>query len=83
MRACGALAGRRVVVTSGPTYEPIDPVRFLGNRSSGRQGHAIALPRGGAGPSTILVSGPTALADPPGVRVDSRRDGARDARRGR
>ena len=65
----GALAGRRIVVTSGPTYEPIDPVRFLGNRSSGRQGHAIAEAARAAGAETILVSGPTALADPPGVRV--------------
>jgi len=68
-RASGALAGRRVVVTSGPTYEPIDPVRFLGNRSSGRQGHAIAGAAHAAGAEAILVSGPTALADPPGVTV--------------
>lgn len=67
--AGGALAGRRVVVTSGPTYEPIDPVRFLGNRSSGKQGHAIAAAARAAGAETILVSGPTALADPPGVEV--------------
>ena len=65
----GPLAGRRVVVTSGPTYEPIDPVRFLGNRSSGKQGHAIAAAARAAGAETILVSGPTALADPPGVKV--------------
>jgi phosphopantothenoylcysteine decarboxylase / phosphopantothenate---cysteine ligase len=68
-RASGALAGRRVVVTSGPTYEPIDPVRFLGNRSSGRQGHAIAAVARDAGAEVLLVSGPTALADPPGVSV--------------
>lgn len=65
----GALAGRRFVVTSGPTYEPIDPVRFLGNRSSGKQGHAIAAAARAAGAETILISGPTALADPPGVKV--------------
>jgi phosphopantothenoylcysteine decarboxylase/phosphopantothenate--cysteine ligase len=65
----GALAGRRVVVTSGPTYEPIDPVRFLGNRSSGRQGQAIAAAAQAAGAETTLVSGPTALADPAGVKV--------------
>jgi len=65
----GSLAGRRIVVTSGPTHEPIDPVRFLGNRSSGRQGHAIAEAARAAGAETILVSGPTALADPPGVKV--------------
>ena len=77
----GALAGRRIVVTSGPTHEPIDPVRYLGNRSSGRQGHAIAEAARAAGAETILVSGPTALADPPGVKVVRGRDGARDARR--
>ena len=65
----GALAGRRVVVTSGPTHEPIDPVRYLGNRSSGKQGHAIAAAARAAGAETILVSGPTALADPAGVKV--------------
>jgi phosphopantothenoylcysteine decarboxylase/phosphopantothenate--cysteine ligase len=68
-RASGPLAGRRVVVTSGPTYEPIDPVRFLGNRSSGRQGHAIAAAAREAGAEVLLVSGPTALADPAGVTV--------------
>jgi len=65
----GALAGRRVVVTSGPTHEPIDPVRYLGNRSSGKQGHAIAAAAHAAGAETILVSGPTALVDPAGVKV--------------
>lgn len=64
-----ALAGRRALVTSGPTFEPIDPVRFLGNRSSGRQGHAIAAALAALGAETVLVSGPTALADPPGVTV--------------
>jgi phosphopantothenoylcysteine decarboxylase/phosphopantothenate--cysteine ligase len=63
------LAGRRALVTSGPTFEPIDPVRFLGNRSSGRQGHAIASALAALGADTVLVSGPTALPDPPGVRV--------------
>lgn len=67
--ARGLLAGRRALVTSGPTYEPIDPVRFLGNRSSGRQGHAIAEALAAAGAETVLVTGPTALADPPGVTV--------------
>jgi phosphopantothenoylcysteine decarboxylase/phosphopantothenate--cysteine ligase len=61
------LAGRRVVVTSGPTHEPIDPVRFIGNRSSGRQGHAIARAAAAAGAEVVLVSGPVALADPAGV----------------
>jgi phosphopantothenoylcysteine decarboxylase/phosphopantothenate--cysteine ligase len=65
----GALAGRRIVVTSGPTHEPIDPIRYLANRSSGRQGHAIAEAARAAGAETILISGPTGLADPPGVKV--------------
>jgi len=65
----GPLAGKRVLVTSGPTYEPIDPVRFLGNRSSGKQGHAIAAALAALGAETHLVTGPTALADPAGVRV--------------
>ena len=65
----GALAGRRIVVTSGPTFEAIDPVRFLGNRSSGRQGHAIAQSAFGAGANVTLVSGPVALADPVGATV--------------
>jgi phosphopantothenoylcysteine decarboxylase/phosphopantothenate--cysteine ligase len=63
------LTGVRALVTSGPTLEPIDPVRFLGNRSSGKQGHAIASAFGAAGADTVLVSGPTALADPPGVKT--------------
>jgi phosphopantothenoylcysteine decarboxylase/phosphopantothenate--cysteine ligase len=57
------------VVTSGPTYEPIDPVRFLGNRSSGLQGHAIAEAAGAAGARATLISGPVGLADPAGVEV--------------
>jgi phosphopantothenoylcysteine decarboxylase/phosphopantothenate--cysteine ligase len=61
------LAGRRVVVTSGPTHEPIDPVRYLGNRSSGKQGHAIAAAAAKAGAEVVLISGPVALADPLGV----------------
>lgn len=63
------LAGRRALVTSGPTIEPIDPVRYITNRSSGRQGHAIARGLAGLGASTILVTGPTAEPDPPGVQV--------------
>ena len=65
----GALAGRRVLVTSGPTHEPIDPVRYLANRSSGRQGHAIAEAAAAAGADVTLVSGPVAIPDPAGVRV--------------
>ncbi|MDD2876034.1 MAG: bifunctional phosphopantothenoylcysteine decarboxylase/phosphopantothenate--cysteine ligase CoaBC [Acidiphilium sp.] len=63
----GALAGRHVIVTSGPTYEPIDPVRYIANRSSGRQGHAIAQALAANGARVTLVSGPVTLADPPGV----------------
>jgi phosphopantothenoylcysteine decarboxylase/phosphopantothenate--cysteine ligase len=63
------LAGKRVLVTSGPTHEPIDPVRYIGNRSSGRQGHAIAAAAALAGADVVLVSGPVAIADPPGVQV--------------
>jgi phosphopantothenoylcysteine decarboxylase / phosphopantothenate---cysteine ligase len=65
----GPLAGRHVIVTSGPTYEAIDPVRFLGNRSSGRQGHAIAQSAVGAGARVTLVSGPVGLPDPTGATV--------------
>ena len=63
------LAGRRVVVTSGPTHEPIDPVRFIANRSSGKQGHAIAAAAARAGAEVILVSGPVAIPSPQGVTV--------------
>ncbi|WP_411034759.1 bifunctional phosphopantothenoylcysteine decarboxylase/phosphopantothenate--cysteine ligase CoaBC [Shinella sp. BYT-45] len=63
------LAGRRAIVTSGPTHEPIDPVRYIANRSSGRQGHAIAAALARLGADVTLVSGPVALPDPPGVRV--------------
>ena len=68
------LAGKHVLVTAGPTYEAIDPVRFIGNRSSGKQGYAIAAAFARAGATVTLVSGPTALAAPMGVklvRVDS------------
>jgi phosphopantothenoylcysteine decarboxylase/phosphopantothenate--cysteine ligase len=63
------LAGRHVLVTSGPTHEPIDPVRYIANRSSGKQGHAIAAAAAALGARVTLVSGPTALPDPPGVDV--------------
>ena len=71
------LAGKRVLVTSGPTHEPIDPVRYIANRSSGKQGHAIAAAAAAAGAETILVSGPVMLPDPPGVttmHVETARD---------
>ncbi|SEO97016.1 phosphopantothenoylcysteine decarboxylase / phosphopantothenate--cysteine ligase [Methylobacterium sp. ap11] len=63
------LSGRRLLVTSGPTHEPIDPVRYLANRSSGKQGHAIAIAAAAAGARVTLVSGPVTLPDPPGVAV--------------
>jgi phosphopantothenoylcysteine decarboxylase / phosphopantothenate---cysteine ligase len=65
----GALSGRRVIVTSGPTFEPIDPVRFIGNRSSGKQGHALARAAAAAGAGVVLVSGPVCLPDPGGVKT--------------
>jgi phosphopantothenoylcysteine decarboxylase/phosphopantothenate--cysteine ligase len=63
------LRGRRALVTAGPTHEPVDPVRYIANRSSGKQGYAVAASLAAAGAETTLVTGPTALADPPGVRV--------------
>ncbi|PZU93845.1 MAG: bifunctional phosphopantothenoylcysteine decarboxylase/phosphopantothenate synthase [Chelatococcus sp.] len=65
----GALAGRHVLITSGPTHEPIDPVRYIANRSSGKQGHAIAAAAAAAGARVTLVSGPVALPDPDGVET--------------
>lgn len=65
----GALSGRHVLVTSGPTHEPIDPVRYIANRSSGKQGHAIAQAAADAGADVTLISGPVNLGDPKGVRV--------------
>jgi phosphopantothenoylcysteine decarboxylase / phosphopantothenate---cysteine ligase len=63
------LEGRRVLITSGPTHEPIDPVRYIANRSSGKQGHAIAAAAAAAGADVTLVTGPVSVADPPGVTV--------------
>jgi phosphopantothenoylcysteine decarboxylase/phosphopantothenate--cysteine ligase len=68
-RNAPALAGKRLLVTSGPTHEPIDPVRYIANRSSGKQGHAIAAAAARAGAAVILVSGPVELSDPAGVTV--------------
>jgi phosphopantothenoylcysteine decarboxylase/phosphopantothenate--cysteine ligase len=73
----GPLAGRHALVTSGPTHEPIDPVRYIANRSSGRQGHAIAAALAQLGARVTLVSGPVGVADPPGVtvrRIESARE---------
>jgi len=64
----GRLAGRHVIVTAGPTHEPIDPVRYIANRSSGTQGFAIAGALAALGARVTLVAGPVALATPPGVR---------------
>ena len=69
LAASGALAGRSVVVTAGPTIESIDPVRFVSNRSSGKMGYAIASAARDAGADVTLVTGPTALVPPAGVRT--------------
>ncbi len=66
-----SLAGRRVVITAGPTREPIDPVRFISNHSSGKQGYAIAEAAAELGAETILISGPVSLPPPPGLRLVS------------
>jgi phosphopantothenoylcysteine decarboxylase/phosphopantothenate--cysteine ligase len=63
------LQGKRIVVTSGPTHEPIDPVRYIANRSSGKQGHAIAAAAAAAGADVVLVSGPVNVPDPAGVQI--------------
>jgi phosphopantothenoylcysteine decarboxylase / phosphopantothenate---cysteine ligase len=71
------LAGKRVLITAGPTHEPIDPVRYIANRSSGKQGFAIAAAAQAAGAEVILISGPVELGNPAGVtvaRVESARD---------
>ena len=71
------LAGKRVLITAGPTHEPIDPVRYIANRSSGKQGFALAAAAQAAGAEVILVSGPVELSDPAGVavkHVESARD---------
>ena len=77
LMAQGPLAGRHVIVTSGPTQEAIDPVRYIANRSSGRQGHAIATALAALGAQVTLVSGPVTIPDPPGVavtRIESARE---------
>jgi phosphopantothenoylcysteine decarboxylase / phosphopantothenate---cysteine ligase len=63
------LAGRHVLVTSGPTHEPIDPVRYIANRSSGKQGHAIARAAASLGARVTLITGPVSLPDPAGAQV--------------
>lgn len=72
----GPLAGRKIVVTSGPTHEPLDPIRYIANRSSGKQGHAIAAALARLGADVRLVSGPVSIPDPEGVttvRVETAR----------
>lgn len=63
------LAGKKAIVTSGPTHEPIDPVRYIANRSSGKQGHAIAAALAALGADVTLVSGPVTISDPPNVKT--------------
>jgi len=70
LKPAGSLLGRRVVVSAGPTYEDIDPVRFIGNRSSGRMGYAIAAEASRRGAHVVLVSGPTKLEAPAGVQIE-------------
>jgi phosphopantothenoylcysteine decarboxylase/phosphopantothenate--cysteine ligase len=73
----GVLTGRRVLITSGPTHEPLDPVRYIANRSSGKQGHALARAAAEAGAEVTLVTGPVGLSDPEGViviRVETARE---------
>jgi phosphopantothenoylcysteine decarboxylase/phosphopantothenate--cysteine ligase len=73
----GRLSGKVVVITAGPTREPLDPVRYISNHSSGKMGYALAAAARDAGARTILISGPTQLASPPGIhviRVESARD---------
>ena len=71
------LAGKKILITAGPTHEPIDPVRYIANRSSGKQGYAIAAAAANAGADVTLISGPVDLQNPSGVhviRVESARD---------
>jgi len=80
LKPSGSLLGRRIVVSAGPTYEDIDPVRFIGNRSSGRMGYAIAAEASRRGAHVALVSGPTRLDAPAGVHVERVRSAAEMAR---
>jgi phosphopantothenoylcysteine decarboxylase/phosphopantothenate--cysteine ligase len=70
LRPSGALLGHRLVISAGPTYEDIDPVRYIGNRSSGRMGYAIAAEAARRGAHVVLVSGPSTLEPPPGVQLE-------------
>lgn len=76
MNDAAPLAGRRVVVSAGPTYEDIDPVRYIGNRSSGKMGFAIAEAAARAGADVALITGPVQLQTPPGVHREDVRSAA-------
>jgi phosphopantothenoylcysteine decarboxylase/phosphopantothenate--cysteine ligase len=76
LRPSGSLLGNLVVVTAGPTYEDIDPVRYIGNRSSGRMGYAVAAEAARRGARVVLISGPTSLPAPAGVEVVAVRSAA-------
>ncbi len=80
LRPAGTLLGRRVVVSAGPTYEDIDPVRYLGNRSSGRMGYAVAAEASRRGAHVVLVSGPTRMDAPAGVQIERVRSAAEMSR---
>jgi phosphopantothenoylcysteine decarboxylase/phosphopantothenate--cysteine ligase len=80
LRPAGSLLGRRLVISAGPTYEDLDPVRYLGNRSSGRMGYAIAAEASRRGAHVVLVSGPTRLEPPAGVQLERVRSATEMAR---
>jgi phosphopantothenoylcysteine decarboxylase/phosphopantothenate--cysteine ligase len=80
LRPQGTLLGRRFVVSAGPTYEDIDPVRYVGNRSSGRMGYAVAAEASRRGAHVVLVSGPTKIDPPAGVQMERVRSAAEMAR---
>jgi phosphopantothenoylcysteine decarboxylase/phosphopantothenate--cysteine ligase len=80
LRPQGTLLGRRIVVSAGPTYEDIDPVRYVGNRSSGRMGYAVAAEASRRGAHVVLVSGPTKLDAPAGVQMEQVRSADQMAR---
>src|SRR3546814_13245887 len=73
--AGNALAGLRIVVSAGPTFDDIDPVRFIGNRSSGKMGFAVAAAAARPGPDVVRVAGPVTLANPDGLRSEAGRGG--------
>jgi phosphopantothenoylcysteine decarboxylase/phosphopantothenate--cysteine ligase len=79
LRPSGSLLGRRIVISAGPTFEDLDPVRFIGNRSSGRMGYALAAEAARRGAHVVLVSGPTRLDPPAGALVEQVRSAAQMA----